>query len=93
MLVLWHRHPEARERSPVGDKKTVGVAHTMPPHLQTVFEHGKGNALQACVATLLGADTLDSVPNFIKACVPAWLRQGPASALLLLSALLHPERV
>ena len=38
----------------------------MVRHLQTIFEHGKGNALQACMATMLSVETLDSVPNFIE---------------------------
>jgi hypothetical protein len=39
----------------------------MRPHLQTLFEHGNGNALQACIASMLDADSLASVPNFIEA--------------------------
>jgi hypothetical protein len=33
---------------------------------QTVFEANKGNALQACVASIFGA-SMDNVPNFIEA--------------------------
>jgi hypothetical protein len=39
---------------------------SMARHQQTVFEHSKGNALQACVATMLSLETLDEVPNFIE---------------------------
>jgi len=35
-------------------------------HLQTVLEAGKGNALQACVATLLGVRRMEDVPDFVK---------------------------
>jgi|EP01047_Picozoa_sp_COSAG01_P067476 hypothetical protein len=36
----------------------------MRPVEQTVFGAGAGNALQACIASMLEMD-LDSVPNFI----------------------------
>ena len=34
--------------------------------VQTDFSPAKGNALQACVATMLSLETLDEVPNFIE---------------------------
>jgi hypothetical protein len=36
-------------------------------HFQTVVDAGRGNALQACVATALGVRDLSLVPNFIEA--------------------------
>eukprot|EP00512_Aurantiochytrium_limacinum_P006726 CAMPEP_0171513334 /NCGR_PEP_ID=MMETSP0959-20130129/2158_1 /TAXON_ID=87120 /ORGANISM="Aurantiochytrium limacinum, Strain ATCCMYA-1381" /LENGTH=131 /DNA_ID=CAMNT_0012051391 /DNA_START=49 /DNA_END=441 /DNA_ORIENTATION=+ len=42
------------------------MASSSTGHMQTIFEGGKGNALQACVATVLKADSLSSVPNFME---------------------------
>ena len=39
----------------------------MIKHYQTETTAGSGNALQACVATFLQEESLDSVPNFIAA--------------------------
>ena len=38
----------------------------MKPILQTEHEAGKGNALQACVASILDADDIDTVPRFLE---------------------------
>lgn len=38
----------------------------MRKHDQTEFEAGKGNALQACVASMIGADQLTDVVDFVK---------------------------
>eukprot|EP00389_Voromonas_pontica_P002130 GDKH01003168.1.p2 GENE.GDKH01003168.1~~GDKH01003168.1.p2 ORF type:complete len:137 (-),score=12.09 GDKH01003168.1:76-486(-) len=35
-------------------------------HRQTTFEAGQGNALQACIATLLQTERLEDVPDFVK---------------------------
>jgi hypothetical protein len=44
-----------------GDKRARTLGHGV---YQTDFTASKGNALQACIATVLGL-TLDEVPNFI----------------------------
>ena len=54
----------------------------MARHKQTVFEHGKGNALQACIATVLGVAELGEVPNFIESCVPPSVCCCPTARLL-----------
>lgn len=39
--------------------------HVRIGHMQTDFSAGAGNALQACIATMLGRETLKEVPNFV----------------------------
>ena len=57
----------------------------MKPVMQTDLSPGGGNALQACVASILG-ENIDSVPNFVKApdylkALQQWLKSRRLSLL------------
>ncbi|KAJ9465440.1 hypothetical protein DIPPA_08699 [Diplonema papillatum] len=50
---------------------------------QTIFDASRGNAMQACVATLLGCERLDEVPNFM---------ESPAGFYESIDAFLRPRQ-